>query len=411
MKMKMSPMARVMDWPLYLVTGILTERDRDDLVELRRDLGPELGGKGQLGATDEVHLPSQGNPRAPEGQAARHHLVESHAQRPDVGREGRPVLGEDLGRHVIERARGRGRELVRPEHPGDPQIGNLRDLPIQEDILGLDVSVEDVLPVDGRQTRRHALGDAHSLVDGHRLGSHPRAQTVSEAPAGHVLHGHDDLVPDSHVLHVLGEGPDGVVEIAEELVVTGELPRVVVEAAESGEEDLRVEPPLDQDGDVPHVPPDLPGRVVGDGARVVHHRLLHLVHHVVGHAEGGGDLRLHAASRRGRQDVLDRLEPMEMVVRVRRVVEKLESAEARDRQRIGRSPVEVERWSAEDGDRPRRRRGVEVGKPGDPAARVDREVGESISHAIGPDVLAEEVAEVPLGVTHLADHSYGALRP
>ena len=110
-----------------------------------------------------------------EGRVAGEHLVEHGPEAVHVG-AGRdlPLAHRLLGAHVVRRAErhaGLG-------HPGvarlarrqrDAEVGHQRPAVVQEDVLGLDVPVNDLMAVRIVERRSHLRGDADRIGHGELL--------------------------------------------------------------------------------------------------------------------------------------------------------------------------------------------------------------------------------------------------
>ena len=99
------------------------------------------------------------------------HLVEHAAERVDVAPGGDLLLGGGLlGAHVVRRAErhaglghpaaGRGTQRQR-----DAEVGHHRAAVVEQDVLGLDVAVDDAVPVGVVEGIGDGRGDADRLVD------------------------------------------------------------------------------------------------------------------------------------------------------------------------------------------------------------------------------------------------------
>ncbi len=185
------------------VDGLLGQGLEDDVLQLRRQAGAELGQRLGFLLEDRV---DQGLVVVPlEGKFAREQLVEHDSQRPDV----RPLVERLpaglLRRHVSHRAHGRlafrqrrpALELGQPEvHDLGPALG--RD----HDVGALDVPVDDAFAVGLPQAGRHLVDQAYSF----RRFERPPLDTVPKRLPLDVLHGDvglilifPDLVDDTDV--------------------------------------------------------------------------------------------------------------------------------------------------------------------------------------------------------------------
>ena len=129
--------------------------------------------------------------REPAGQQ----LVEHHPGGVDVGRR-RQLLGLGLlGRHVRGRAEhlsrlGRQR-LVAADHLGDAEVRDLQHLRLAEqEVLGLDVSVQDALRVGALHGGAGGESDGTGGVHRHALAGEP----APDGAAGELLH-HQEAEP------------------------------------------------------------------------------------------------------------------------------------------------------------------------------------------------------------------------
>jgi len=90
---------------------------------------------------------------AVERHTASKHLVRENAERPPIGCEAVPDASDQLGRHVLRRAaegpgaRSRRPELLRVAVVDELEIARV----VEHHVLGLDVSVDDLLAVEVRQ--------------------------------------------------------------------------------------------------------------------------------------------------------------------------------------------------------------------------------------------------------------------
>ena len=103
---------------------------------------------------------------------AREHLVEQTAEAVDVGARVEPALARRLlGAHVTRRAErepGLGHAIAAglAHRERDPEVGDERRAIVQEDVLGLDVAMDDAVPVRVVERRADLLCEPHRVVDG-----------------------------------------------------------------------------------------------------------------------------------------------------------------------------------------------------------------------------------------------------
>ena len=181
--------------------------EREHMRHRRRDLWAHRPHVGERLALDRLR--EQLHRRAALVRALpRQHLVEHHAQCVDV----RPrvdvvrvhhLLRRHVGRRADDHARRRHRRLVRlVRELRDAQVRQLRrPVRVEHDVLGLDVAVDNPVPVRHLQRERDLRSDAHRL--GHRERAAP-LEAVRHAPARHVVH--DDVAQARlgvlpHVVH------------------------------------------------------------------------------------------------------------------------------------------------------------------------------------------------------------------
>ena len=106
-----------------------------------------------------------------EGQLARQHLVEHAPQRVDIGPDVDCLPSRLLGRHVVRGAQQGARLRHRGERlgAGDAEVGDLRGAVVaDEHVLGLYVTVDDVLGVGSGQRLGDLDGELDGAVDLHR---------------------------------------------------------------------------------------------------------------------------------------------------------------------------------------------------------------------------------------------------
>jgi hypothetical protein len=198
---------------------------RDEIVELRRDLGARPRTRRGV---DELRAAPVGE--ALERQRAGDQLEQHDADRPDIDARRDQAPGQLLGRHVGRRAdaaAGRDRELG-PELLGDAEVDDLGDVAGEHDVRRLEIAVDHPAVVDGLHAATDR-GDERSrggLVEG----ADP-VQPRGEALAGDMLHhqktavadvvdadiedAHDILVDDRPGLDGLGHecrAGDGIVD-------------------------------------------------------------------------------------------------------------------------------------------------------------------------------------------------------
>ena len=107
---------------------------------------------------------------AREGRPAREQLEEDCAHGPEVRLRVVRLVAQDLGGHVQGRSTHRGRHVLRLQRSGEAEVGDLQHRVVggvaEEDVLGLQVSVQDVLAVQDAEpggylrekAARHLLG-------------------------------------------------------------------------------------------------------------------------------------------------------------------------------------------------------------------------------------------------------------
>jgi hypothetical protein len=104
-----------------------------------------------------------------EGRVSGEHLVEHAAQGIHIGSRGNFPLAHRLFRaHVVRRAEGHaglGHPGARSAHgQGDAEVGHQCGTIVQQDVFGLDVAVDDPVPVGVVEGRRHLGGDSYRVV-------------------------------------------------------------------------------------------------------------------------------------------------------------------------------------------------------------------------------------------------------
>ena len=171
---------------------------------------PRIG----AGACDATARSMAGAVVAVERQAARQHLVQRHAERPDVGARGDVEARRLFGRHVGGRPHGRaGRRHPRDrllgfgEHLGQPEIDDpYLSVMRQHDVGGLEIPMDDARGVRGGQPGGDLARDARRLADCQRpaLDALPQRLAVIERHRDEQL-----AVPFADVVH---RGDVGVVE-------------------------------------------------------------------------------------------------------------------------------------------------------------------------------------------------------
>jgi hypothetical protein len=156
-----------------------------DLVELGRNLGPDLGGRlrqlvqvlhGDLdrGVTAEGHLAGQ-------------HLVEHDPDGVEIRRRGHRRAAGLLGREVLRSPHDRpGLRHLRGARPGDPEVGDLEPLATDEDVVRLDVAVDDPVTVREAERVENLERVRDRLRDGERAAGEDE---LLEAAALDHLHG------------------------------------------------------------------------------------------------------------------------------------------------------------------------------------------------------------------------------
>ena len=165
--------------------GTLFEAVVNDLVQPDRHAGVGRRNLGGILLRDGGHRLGRGFSR--EGPTAREHLVEDRAERKNVRAMVRGLAAHLLGRHVADRSHdrarlgrgdgGRGLRAV-ARAAGDAGEAEVENLDVtgfrHEDVLGLQVAVDDSLPVRGRQAVGNLDAVLDGLPDGQRSGREPR---------------------------------------------------------------------------------------------------------------------------------------------------------------------------------------------------------------------------------------------
>jgi hypothetical protein len=165
----------------------------------RRQL-PDAGGRVEDGVDGGLRVLRR------ERQTAGEHLVEHHAQRPEVGAVVDGVAQHLLRRHVEDGSQGAPvlGELFRSEQLGDAEIEDLHRPAVRhQDVGGLDVAVDDPQLVSPRQPLGDLGGDVEGAVE--RQGA--AGDLLLQRLPGVVGHGHEhpavrglvDLVDDADV--------------------------------------------------------------------------------------------------------------------------------------------------------------------------------------------------------------------
>jgi hypothetical protein len=140
---------------------------RDDLVEVRRQVGHPGAGQGH--GLVEVPDGHRDGGVALERDGARQHLEEQDAEGVEVGRRRRGLttglLGSDVRGGPHHRSGVGERRL--PQGAGDAEVGDLdRAVRSDDDVARLDVPVHDPGTVGRREGGAHLLGDAHGVARG-----------------------------------------------------------------------------------------------------------------------------------------------------------------------------------------------------------------------------------------------------
>jgi len=146
--------------------GVLGQRALDDVVEGRRQLRVQDSRRARLLVEDPV---DDGGDRVPgEGTLAGEQLVEHHAQGEEIAAPVHGAPGDLLGRHVIGRADQDARlGQVRLGGLGQPEVGDLQEVPLHEhQVRGLDVPVDDLVPVGVVEGRAGLRQDGEDPVEG-----------------------------------------------------------------------------------------------------------------------------------------------------------------------------------------------------------------------------------------------------
>ena len=147
--------------------------------------------------------------RAGERGLARQHLVHHAAEREEVAAAVHVVAGRLFGAHVRGRADGQadlgeGRAGGRrgDQRLADAEVGHDRVAFVQQDVLGLDVAMDDVVAVRVVERVGHLDSDAQRLVDRH--GGAVREAVTQRLP---LHHRHDEIQEAARFTGVV-EGQD-----------------------------------------------------------------------------------------------------------------------------------------------------------------------------------------------------------
>src|SRR5690606_11265962 len=120
--------------------------------------------------------------------------IENDAQRVDVASRIHPVLlaANLLGRHVVRRSDDdAGAHPGLFERPRETEVGEKRAaVAIEEDVRGLDVAMDEALPMRVLESLRNVADDAHALFDRERS----RADAILQTRAVDVLRHDEDVV-------------------------------------------------------------------------------------------------------------------------------------------------------------------------------------------------------------------------
>ena len=167
--------------------------------------GLRPAGQEQLGIAVEHGSDHAGTTRPANAWRARRHLVDDGAERKDVGPRIDRSSFELLRSHVLERAEDRallGQRLVAFARRGGvgieggrgrakrgyPEIEQLRACSRQHDVCGLQIPVDDTLPVSMVEGAGNLDGEAQDLIDRQWTSE----QAMGERFAIEILH-HDEL--------------------------------------------------------------------------------------------------------------------------------------------------------------------------------------------------------------------------
>ena len=176
--------------PLLLVLG---KRSRDHVVQLRRQLGPELGGRRRR--IEQVRVHDRDVRLAVEGLLPGQALEEQAAERVDVGLWPDRLALDLLRRRVVERAD----EEAGPGQPSfarllrDPEVGQVDAVGggIDQHIGGLHVPMDEVVSVSRVERPRHLLEDRDRTLELELpCGDQPLEVAAADVPHGDV----DDAV-------------------------------------------------------------------------------------------------------------------------------------------------------------------------------------------------------------------------
>ena len=173
--------------------GILAKRLVDDALQLRRHGGIRARQRRLLALQHRgLHVrPGDAHEGPPPGD----HLVEHHAERPDIGARVHVLPARLLWRHVIrgtderarfggERVRGAVRRGGRRDQLREAEVEDLHEAVRTDDhVGGLDVAMDDAGGVRGGEGRRHLDGDVDGLGDRQELD-----EALIERHALDVLH-------------------------------------------------------------------------------------------------------------------------------------------------------------------------------------------------------------------------------
>ena len=257
------------------LVGVARGGDGDEVVEGRRQARDPARGGGHPAV--HVLVGDVDGGLAGEGLGAGEHLEEHQpggvhvAAR--VGDAALDLLGREVGHGAQEHALGAGDGLAR-HGPGQAEVGDLdRAVVVDDDVLGLDVTVDQAVVVRLAEREQHRLEDVEGGPRRERpLGLHDLAQGL----ARHVLHGQEDVAV---VLALVEDGDDvGVRERGGRAGL----------AAEAGDEALVVHQVLAHDlqGDVA-VEPLVDGQVDGR-----HPAVGDATDHAIASVEGAPDERV-----------------------------------------------------------------------------------------------------------------------
>ena len=201
----------------------LREGDLDGIVDvLRHGLADHPDRRGRLLQVPRDHGL---HVRPVEGRLSGQHLVRDAGERVDVAASVELALaGGLLGAHVVRRA-DRGARLRQPlpdlraDRVRDPEVGDERLAPREQDVLRLDVAVHDAVLVRVRERVRDLPGEPQGLVDGERLlAPEQRAQRVPLHVRHHAVDvaGRLPRVVEGEDVRVLQRGRDA--DLAQEAV-------------------------------------------------------------------------------------------------------------------------------------------------------------------------------------------------